>query len=245
MKRFFRDTGILLAFCGAFYVLILMVGGLDGDSNTDASEFSPLRIRADRFEDKNDWGSAIIEFEKLTEVDPYNGYAWNRLGSLLLKTKRDAIGQWDELDSNQRESTAAIEISKRIEETTNRTAGVFDELSKFARYRPYALLQLAVLECDRNNHDEALDKLEEFVARGYTTGNGLSNALAFGVGPENAVWVATRVPENVRLHQYRRFWSLVRRENERRSEFDFHSSTPSQQLRFNGASWGNAFPARR
>jgi tetratricopeptide (TPR) repeat protein len=245
VKRFFRDTGILLAFCGAFYVLILLVGGLDGETSSDANEFSPMRVSAEKFADKKDWGSAIKEFEKLTEADPQNGYAWKRLGLLILKTRRDALYEEGELDSNQLQSATATEISKRIENNTLRAINVMDELSKFARHRPYALLQLAVLETYRNNHDEALDHLEEFLGRGYMTDHGLGNYSSLGEGRENAVWIESRIPPNVRLHQYKRFWNLVRKERQSRGETDFHSMTPPQLLRFRRGSWGNLFRVRR
>jgi len=241
VKRFFRDTGILLAFCGAFYLLIVLVGRLDGDSGSDSSEFSPVRKRADKYVAKKDWGSAIKEYEKLIEQDPYNGHAWYRLGSLLLRTRTDAMFELSSLEEEGAGTRAANDASKRIENSSARAYEVLSELTRFARYRRDALIQLAILECDRGEHDAALDYLEEFIGRGYSTRRGLDTLIALGEGSENEVWIATRVPSNVRLHQHRRFWGLVRRE--RRAYAEFRASAPQalHEVRFEPGSWGRTF----
>ena len=91
MRRFLRDTGILLAFCGAFYLLTVMVNRLDGDSGNDPSDFSPARKRANKLVHNKDWSAAKYEFKKLTEQDPFNGYAWDGYSTCLWEIRRSSI----------------------------------------------------------------------------------------------------------------------------------------------------------
>lgn len=213
MKRFLRDSGILVSFCGAFYLLIILVGRLDGESNLDSNEFSPIRVRADAFIAEQNWESAIAEYESLTKQDPYNGHAWDRLATSILELRRNAIFELDDLPASA-DREAATEIANRISEVSDRAFVVLKELSRFARYRPRALLQMAVIDCYRGNYNQAMDHLEEFLERGYTTKFGLSHYPAFGVGEEEMVLLETRNPSNVRLHAEERFWYLVRKERD-------------------------------
>ncbi len=226
MKRFIRDAGILLTFCGAFYLVIVFVSRLDGDSNSDANEFSPVRKRADAFVENKDWDSAIAEYQKLTRLDPYNGHAWQELTGLIWEVRRVAIFDWNLLEAEERESAKGKEISQKIKDTSDRVFKTLMEVSKFARYRSYALFRLAILESDRSNYDEALDHLEEFVGRGFMTNQGLSTYQQFGdVGP-SYIQIASRKQPNVRLHQFDRFWAIARQERTLGYEPSYRPSDP-------------------
>ena len=226
MKRFFRDTGILLAFCGAFYLLTVLVSRIEGESTTDATDFSPVRKRANVLFYDKDWPAAQIEFKKLTEQDPFNGYAWDGYSRCLWEVRRAAIVDLVKLAGTNPPSSENIELDPKIAGLTEQTTEVLLNVKKFARYRSSALLRLAALECDRGNYDEAMDFLEEFVGRGYRTQRGLEWIENYGKGGSSQVvltFPSFRLDRSIslvsfpsdaesRLHQDPRFWELVRRE---------------------------------
>lgn len=228
MKRFFRDTGILLAFCGAFYLLTVLVSRLEGDSATDATDFSPVRKRANRLVNNKDWPAAKVEFKKLTEQDPLNGFAWDGYATCLWETRRVAINELHDLaKSNSTQSGYKNVLDQQIADLNDQTREVLLRVKKFARYRYSALLRLAALECDRGNYDEAMDFLEEFVGRGYRTHRGLNWIENFGVGGSSRFvnipiigfsgdlsQLSFPTEKESRLHLDPRFWDLVRRERE-------------------------------
>jgi tetratricopeptide (TPR) repeat protein len=181
LRKFFRDIGILLAFCGAFYLLTVMVNRLEGDSNTDATDFSPARKRANLLVNSKDWSAASIEFKKLTEQDPFNGYAWEGYSTSLWEIRRSSINELKNLTrSNALDTEKENELDRQIAELNDQIRQVLLQVKKFARYRYSALLRLAALECERGNYDEAMDFLEEFVGRGYQTKRGLHWIENFG-----------------------------------------------------------------
>ncbi len=183
LKRFFRDTGILLAFCGAFYLLTVLVNRLEGDAESDASDYSPARKRANVLVINKDWPSARIEFQKLMEQDPLNGYAWDGYASCLWEIRRSAIQDWNELSrSKPLSAELSDERDQQIADLDNQTRQALLKVRKFARYRYSALLRLAALECDQGNYDDAMDFLEEFIGRGYQTQRGLDWIENFGSG---------------------------------------------------------------
>lgn len=229
MKRIVRDTGILLAFCGAFYLLTVMVNRLEGDTDRDDSDFSSTRRKANELLTRKDWGAAEEAFRLLTEKDPYNGYAWECYSTCIWEIRRGKIYDFNMLDRTDLTDPAAVqqadELSSEIEALNERNKSVLLQLKRFARYRFTALLRLANLECDRGDHQEALDYLEEFVGRGYQTRRGLHLIEQFGSGgPPHVAKFADNgfntdlseltndLGENSRLHVEPRFWDIVRRE---------------------------------
>jgi tetratricopeptide (TPR) repeat protein len=161
-----------------------------------------------------DWSGAVKEYETLIKQDPYNGHAWSQMAQGVRQIRRDAIIELTELEDNQASPQEIAAATQRVEEASERAHEVYLQLQKFARYRAMALLQLAVIESYRDNKDQALDYLEEFVERGNHTRRGIANYYEFGQGDYDEVNVLSRVPTNQRLHTEARFWQLVTRERE-------------------------------
>lgn len=241
MKKFFRDAGILVLFCGVFYFMTVMVSRLDGDSGNDDSDLSPARKQADVFVQRKDWQSAKLEYIKLTEQDPLNGYAWDQYARSILELRMESISILRGLNrSDIRNNQRVNELDRQIDELSDEAREVLLRVKKFARYRSRALLRLAVIECYRGNNEEAMDFLEEFVGRGYQTSYGLERYHEFGTGGQlNPVELNTGPPQPpfsrarqpvvstqffeteplTKLHLEPRFWDIVRRESEETQVF--------------------------
>ena len=221
-----------------FYLLTVLVSWLEGDTGSDDSDFSPARKQADVYVSRKNWTSAGIEFEKLTKQDPLNAYAWHGFAKCIWERRTYAISKYKSLDSpDLRNSEDAQELEGEVDELNTQAIEALLHLKKFARYRPSALLQLAVIECDRGDYEEAMDFLEEFVGRGYQTSRGLDWIEQFGFVGDNEpphprmkfsdLGAASQFGFNfnfsqmnfrsgvgTRLHLEPRFWDLVERERE-------------------------------
>lgn len=213
LKRFARDAGMVLGFCGAFYLLTIVVGRLDGDT-ADNSDFSRTRKRADQAVERRDWNSASLDFEKLAQDDPYNGHArfrtadsYSRQRNLVLNKLRESI------DSRSEEERK--EMRDQINDLGAKAKENYIEAKKFARFREESLLHIAAIDAYHNRNQEALDALAEFVDYGYFT-NGLTQYRSFGYGGDkytSAAAVFDPESSGIRLHAEPRFWEIVRKES--------------------------------
>lgn len=225
-------------FCGAFYLVTVMVGGMEGERGNDNTDFSPARKRANTEVFRKDWWAARVEFKTLTEQDPFNGYAWDGYATSIWKIRGNTIDELVNLDkSNAQNADQENELRQQIDDLNDQAREIHLRLKKFSRYRYSALLRLAVVECDRGDYDEAMDFLEEFVGRGYSTSRGLQWIEKFGSGGQPIVMKYgsgaappfsrlgsinnTEISQftiptatNARLHLEPRFWDIVRREGE-------------------------------
>ena len=238
MRRFFRDTGILLAFCGTFYLLTVLVSRMEGDSSSDDSDFSLARKRANILVHKKDWPAAKVEFKKLTEQDPLNGYAWDSYATCIWEIRRTAMiaVEANLVVSNPKAVEKEQELQQQVADLDDQARVAYMRLKKFARYRRLALVRLAIVESDRGNYEEAMDFIEEFVERGYQTQRGLHWVQAFGAGTpppiakfanitrrydfdSSRMTMTMPTGSDARLHLEPRFWDLVRRERETSLQF--------------------------
>jgi tetratricopeptide (TPR) repeat protein len=219
LNRFFRDAGVLLAFCGAFYFLTVLVGRLDGDPTSDESDFSPARKRADVMVQRKDWKAASIEFKTLTEQDPFDGHAWYQYGSSFIHVRRAAMQQLVYLQQNEENENAIAQLKEEIRINGDKAYEILLKTKEFARYRENSLLRLAVIETYRENNDQAMDFLEEYVDDGNTTQYGLGRYREFGVGGPSMTSPGASVVAGTRLHREDRFWDLVQKERVIRLDF--------------------------
>ncbi|MFT7630462.1 MAG: hypothetical protein ACI87E_001468 [Mariniblastus sp.] len=222
-RRILRDAGVLLLFCGVFYLLIVFVGRLDGDANEGTSELSQTRKQADLSFDKKDWPAAAKEYQQLTEMDPLNGHAWSQLAEVVWQTRINAFQAFNEIEAaDDADSERVAQLNAQIDTANQEAFEIHKKLIVFARYRARALLRLCIIEIRNGNDNEALDWLEEFLQRGHRTRFGLANIQSFGEsfrvepmdfnrlisGGGNSASSILK-PEDIRLHAYERFWKLV------------------------------------
>lgn len=220
LRRLLRDVTVLIAFCGAFYLLITFVNRLDADSNDEVSDFSVAREEADTLAKGENWESAADEYLKLTKQDPYNGYAWERYAASYYALRFQALKELDTLKQVGVEDPARLDaVREKVKQNGDKSYQIFSKVREFARFRGGALLRMAVIDSYRGNNEEALDLLEEFVDAGQNTQQGLATYRQFGVGGQGVLLPGATIPENCRLHYFPRFWEIVDKERVNRETY--------------------------
>ncbi len=227
---------MLIAFCGAFYLLTVFVSRLDASGLDDGSDFSVARQQADEFWTNRDYASAADEYEKLTEADPFNGHAWhtqalcyyNMRSAVLdeIRTEQNGLAKlevakrglysvrelYTKPDFEFDDSPRVLELKAKIKSLNEKARPIFLRAKEFARFRGSAALYLAVIESYEGNNEKALDLLQEYVDLGlFTQGDGLDRYAAFGVGGDATI--NNKKSSRTRLHCEPRFWDVVAQES--------------------------------
>jgi tetratricopeptide (TPR) repeat protein len=167
-----RDVSILIAFCGAFYLLIVLVRGKTTEAST-SSNFSMDRLQGDRLMEQGNWKQAIPHFTKLVEKDKYNGLAQAQLSAANLQILYE---QDSEHRQDARKGVLAPEQLKtsrtQLHKTAQQCIQTQQGLIRFDQYRTLALRNLAWLHVLIGNEDEAIEFLTEYINDGsYTEGS--------------------------------------------------------------------------
>ena len=229
LKRFLRDFALLFGFCGAFYLLTVMMGRLDKEPPGD-SDFSETRKRADVSMRNQDWKSATADFRSLTRKDPYNGHAWYRCASSLNAQRHQVYQSLQEAlaETSQAQESSGLtgesekllsELRADLDRISAEAKDAFKKAKEFARYRGNSLLHLAAIESREGNKAMSLEYLSQFVGNGNYTRRGLESYRDFGVGgPEFANSAAPDGNLDVRLHAEPKFWEIVRKESYNQSQ---------------------------
>lgn len=218
LRRLFRDVAVLVAFCGAFYLLITFVSRLDGETSEEITDFSVAREQADTLAKAKDWNAAAEEYRKLTIEDPFNGYAWERYAASYYTMRFAALKELEALEKTDEQDRAKIEdVRSRIAMNGDKSYEILKKVREFARFRGGALLRMAVIDTHRENYEHSLDLLQEFVDNGNNTQLGLDEYSQFGRGDDTVLMPGAEIPENCRLHYYPKFWEIVEKEDKNRS----------------------------
>lgn len=231
-KKIFRDFGVLVAFCGAFYLLVTFVNRLDGGNQNSDSDFSPTRKQADRyFYRESDFTSAAEQYEKLTQVDPHNGLAWSMLASSRYEERTAAKRQLDQVDtSDESRADEYQRLEAEVERLSLLAYEAYTQLNRFARYRRDSNFWLAVLdaglgsiefgrgnrEAAQERYERSLDLLGKFISQGGRTRGGLANFAELGSGGPSMSGAGVTPTADTRLHFEPRFWEIVAREQRSR-----------------------------
>lgn len=214
-KRIVRDVLVLLGFCGAFLVLVLLFGNLDASDADDMVDFSASRLKADQSKKKKDWESAKTSLKTLIDRDPFDGRAQFEYASTLYKQRSNLIDKLDELaEAGDTESAEVIKLRADLAKYNESSILELSKAKQFARYRGRSLVFLAVVEVERGEFDSSLDYLELFVDAGNYTYDGLESpqSRVFGQGGIPMTDPGAKIVDATRLHSYSRFWDIVRRE---------------------------------
>ena len=218
-KRLLRDVLVLVAFCGCFLLFIKMVGGLDGDDDKDAVDFSRNRVIADAAVDQKEWNTALSNLELLIERDPFDGRAQFEYARIYYRLRGMALVRMSEFNSTERGNEAYQALEQELELQSRRATEELLKAKEHARYRGRSLLWLAVIACEDEDFETALDYLEEFVDAGNYTPDRLNRYGAFGVGGDAMTGPGREIQPDTRLHAFPKFWEIVRKENANRDGF--------------------------
>ncbi|MEM7785806.1 MAG: hypothetical protein AAF623_20835 [Planctomycetota bacterium] len=221
-RRLARDTGILIAFCGCFYLLTVIVARLDGNEDKSLDDFSKTRISADYHVRKKNWEKAANDFLDLVRQDPFNGRAWYMLGMTSYSDGYDKLQQRDKIESKRDAGQKLTEVEKtKIAQYRElgrqklvKAREYFDSAREFARFRIDAIVRMSLIDCEFDELESALDLLDDFVDLGGVTQAGLDRYGQFGSGGTKMVSPLAQPDESTRLHKYPKFWEIVRREKD-------------------------------
>jgi tetratricopeptide (TPR) repeat protein len=167
-----RDVSILIAFCGAFYLLIVLVRGKTTEAST-SSNFSMDRLQGDRLMEQGNWKQAIPHFTKLVEKDKYNGLAQAQLGAAEIQILNEQDTEHLQHLKKGVFSAEQLETSRtQLHKTAQRCIRTQEALIRFDQYRTLALRNLAWLNIIIGNEDKAIEFLTEYINGGsYTEGS--------------------------------------------------------------------------
>lgn len=215
LNRVFRDGGILLILCLAFYAMAAAVSQLRDDEENRL--FSKTRIRADRAFKAKQWPEAIEYYRALTEEDPYNGLAWNSMAYAYLACRLELDDAIEEALEDPDAEEHLAELYRQAREYEDQTIEAYEKSTQFLRYRRRSLLNLTLAYILRSDWELAMDCLESYLNEGYFTNQGIASFRQYGRGGPQMVDAEIEDPQRVRLHQFPRFWELVERENKLRT----------------------------
>lgn len=213
-NRLLRDIGVLLGFCSAFYLFIVLVGMFDPDTGKN-KDFSAARKRADVAVKRRDWSSASVDFRKLAENDPYNGPAWYKCANSFMQQRNGLLGEIRKIKEENGSDVEIAELQKQIDKAGANAHEVYLESKKFARFRADSLFMLAALDVYDGRYEKAMDFLDEFVDNGYYSNSGLDGYGFLGTGGTRCCspLAQTTSSDSAKLHAFSRFWEIRRKES--------------------------------
>ena len=172
MPKIIRDIAILIAFCGAFLLLIFFVRGESTKAAT-SSNFSTDRLEGDRMLRDEKWEQAIVHFSRLVEKDKYNGLAQMSLSKAAFsKLYEEGIAFTKKSEAGEYSEDAKKEISVQLRAQAIECIEIHNKLLRFERYEAEGYRNLAALNCFIGDEDEAMKFLERYVrSNSYHGGN--------------------------------------------------------------------------
>lgn len=157
LKRFFRDLGILAAFCMLFWGFVSGINLLGKESgNVVESEVSAVRELADRSLARKDYQSAIEPLIEQTQQDEFNSHAWFRLGQCYWQLWKDAKQPYLATDA----PPPSPEMLQQQTELAEKALKALHVAADYPRYRVSSLFMSAALNAQHNKFDKALSQLE-------------------------------------------------------------------------------------
>ena len=212
LRRIIRDAFIMISFCGTFYVSTFMWGKVDEKPPSDTN-FSKARVAADDFVSSRRWERAADRYARMTAEDPYNGFAWYRLGTSYNNVRFESQFAIRKEKKSPSPSSPKIErLNDLVVKYEQLALEAHETARKFLRYRSRSLFQLAVIYSDRAEYEASLECLREFVDGGYRTYHGLDNVTRLGDGGRAMLDQVVTADSRSRLHAFEEFWELVDKE---------------------------------
>jgi hypothetical protein len=207
MPRIVRDLSILIAFCGAFYLLVVFVRGETSGAET-GSNFSLDRIRGDQMIKGGNWEQAIKHFSRIVEKDKYNGLAMARLAQAKIEILFEKGNDYQKkLDTSYYSAAKLEEIWEALQDQAKQHIEEQKTLLEYEHYYPIGIRNLAQLHCFLGNDEVAVQYTRYYIRGGNYLG-----------GP-----IATD-PKMKRLRRREDFEKLVRLEKHYLPFFKTHSS---------------------
>lgn len=210
------NTAIVVILGVVFYGTSMLISNFTaGRQDT----FSQDRQMAERFLEEQNWLDASPHLIRLTEADPYNGYAFYSLAVSYYNLRRNVkqqISQLHEEQTDEIDLDLLVTLEENFRNFDNLCLDAFEKSTGFLRYRRLALLNLALLRVEREEWLPAIDYLEQFVSEGYFTNRGLDSFQSLGRGGEQVIDDETIPESETKLHRFAKFWEVIDKEKELR-----------------------------
>jgi tetratricopeptide (TPR) repeat protein len=216
-KRILRDGLILTALCAAFY---FSANAIDGFVESDDRVFSRDRRLADQYFDDRNWEQASFHFQRLTEQDKFNGYAWFQLAVCQLGLRAEIVSEAAAKRVNGATEEELETLELKQSQIEDQVVDSLLQASKFLRHRRRSLVNLAIIYTGRKEWDTAIGYLETYVKEGNLLTRSLEHISSLGIGGKSMVDEPLDENPDVGLHRFPRFWELVELENRNRRGWD-------------------------
>ena len=163
MPKIIRDIAILIAFCGAFLLLIFFVRG-ESTKAASSSNFSGDRIEGDRMLREKNWEQAIVHYTRLVEKDKYNGLAQMSLSKAMIsKLYEEGVAFTKKLKAGEYSDEEKKNISEQLRTQAVDCIETQNQLLRFPKYQTESYRNLAALNCFIGDDDEAMKFLRRFI----------------------------------------------------------------------------------
>ena len=214
--RILRDGTIVLLLCGVFFY---SAKTLTPAESFEEQAFSSDRTLADHYLTERKWSLADTHFEKLTDKDPFNGYAWFNRALCNFWIRAELLEEINQKTaSGETSETDLAALQEKLQTLEEKLIYLFEQSSEFLRHRRRSLVNLAVLHADREEWEKSLDCLELYVSERNLLSRTLQNFNAFGSGGK--AMIGTEPNQTSRLHCFPRFWKIVD------DELDYYEQRP-------------------
>ena len=217
-NRVLRDLTVVLLLGATFYISAIVVGQIDEILPPADKSFSRERLAAENSHTRGDWLKSAEHFQAIIDQDPYNGYASFQLVTCYLWLRFNTQEEIDKLTESDADPAKLESLRQRFIEFEDLALSALEKSREFLRHRRSSLYHLSAIHSDREEFDVALKYLEQFVDGGFWLNFGLENAERFGSGGRDAITGNTIDSSQRRLHQFEKFWELVDRESQTRSQ---------------------------
>lgn len=193
MKRIARDMLVVVAFCGAFYLLTKLVGD-STSANASLSNFSQERLDGDQSMEAKDWPRAIESFRKVVERDPYNGRARHYLAEAAMRQQSKNFKAYRKKVLELEGDVEKLEqLNKAMRSEIEACIELQKEQLPFHKYRRYGLTNLLFLQCNLGDRKAALQALQDYVSNVERYRPGLSR--------DPRLSLLAREPEFIRFYR--------------------------------------------
>ncbi len=177
IRRILRDLVVLALAVGSLLVAFSIFRLWEGhDQAEHPDRQSRDRQLADLAFRRENWNQAHEYYVKLTQRDPYSGYAWYMAGICLWNQSYFLQETLAEELKNESPDEAKIDsLRAQLTEIGNRAFSTLEHALDWSRYRNTARVAMAAIATTLEQHDQAIELLSAAIEDGYLRRSGLQS----------------------------------------------------------------------
>lgn len=176
-NRWLRDIVILVISAVICYGCYLWFSKPANGQTIETDLQSAERQVADLALQRRTWNVAAENFEKIVAQDPDNGYAWYFLGLSRWNASRPLIDARNQELAAPNPNTERLQsIQSELQSIVVLSRAALNEALLSARYRNSARYLLAVIHCNQDEVEQAVQLLHAALDDGYVRRGGVESA---------------------------------------------------------------------